>query len=655
MSRKNSWLLLFFICLLASMASAQTAERNMKKEEEIWHKLEAISPASVENFKKATEAIDSGNVAEAARLYEEVFKAARLYEKVFKKAPGFDIVMRRYGSSLVDLGKRKEGIALLEKAIKENPSPENHKALAQACMPQEGQEVTTIDLDRAFQSAKGAYDRNLDNDDSSYAVLLAQIALQVDNKKAFRDAVKTLALYHPDLMQTHYYKAMVAAMDKQWIEAEEEVEKAERLGLSHEKATALLNSGIKRKAAARHYVYYALYFLAAWLTGLALLFLLGKALSKMTLRWIEKSDPNARANNGHRLLRKWYRGLLTVGGLYYYFSMPLVLLITLVIFGFSIHALFKLNNTPVKFFALLGIGVLVTIYSLIRSLLVRTKVKDPGRSLGKEEAPKLWALTQEVAAQIGTRPIDEIRLTPGTDMSVYERGSFRERVQDRAHRVLILGVATLNDFKINSFRAILAHEYGHFTHRDTAGGEVAIRVNRDMMNFALAMVAQNQAVPWNVVFQFLRLYHFIYRRISHGATRFQEVMADRVAVRIYGASDFEEGLCHIIRREVEFEDSSYWEIANASKERRTLQNFYEVKTVGENIEEKIREVINRVSTEDDTHPAPAERFRLAKRIVSSEVPSAEGMVWGLFNDKDGLTNEMSQLIERLILGRGYKG
>jgi hypothetical protein len=31
------------------------------------------------------------------------------------------------------------------------------------------------------------------------------------------------------------------------------------------------------------------------------------------------------------------------------------------------------------------------------------------------------------------------------------------------------------------------------------------------------------------------------------------------------------------------------------------------------------------------------------------------MVWDLFNDKDGLTSEMSQLIERLMRERQYEG
>jgi len=57
----------------------------------------------------------------------------------------------------------------------------------------------------------------------------------------------------------------------------------------------------------------------------------------------------------------------------------------------------------------------------------------------------------------------------------------------------------------------------------------------------------------NAAFHFPRVYNFIFRRISHGATRLQEILADRVAAQIYGAPAFEGGLRHVIRRSLEFE------------------------------------------------------------------------------------------------------
>jgi Zn-dependent protease with chaperone function len=238
-------------------------------------------------------------------------------------------------------------------------------------------------------------------------------------------------------------------------------------------------------------------------------------------------------------------------------------------------------------------------------------------------------------------------------VAVYERGSFSERRHDQAHRVLILGVGVINDFSQNAFRAVLAHEYGHFTHRDTAGGDVALRVNADMMKFAHAMARSGQAVWWNIAFQFLRVYHFIFRRISHGATRLQEVLADRVAVHIYGAKAFKEGLSHVVRRAIEFDHLASLEIKEAVAARRVVQNLYALPKAASDeivktIEAEVSKAINRQTTEDDTHPSPARRFSLAARINSRNEPDASGAVWELFASRAALTDEMSALVGRYV-------
>src|SRR4030095_4082155 len=186
--------------------------------------------------------------------------------------------------------------------------------------------------------------------------------------------------------------------------------------------------------------------------------------------------------------------LMNVAGVYYYISIPVVAFLVLAIAGSITYGFVMAGGVPIKLVFILAFGAVVTVYKMIRSLFIKIESEDPGRPLREDESPQLWALVREVAQTVGTRAVDEIRITPTTDMAVYERGSFKERMQDRAHRILILGVGTLNGFNQNAFRAVLAHEYGHFSHRDTAGGDVAIRVNNDMIKFAVAMIESGQAV-----------------------------------------------------------------------------------------------------------------------------------------------------------------
>ncbi|HJQ67549.1 MAG TPA: tetratricopeptide repeat protein [Blastocatellia bacterium] len=625
------------ILLLSPAASAQTDERNMEKEELIWQRLQAIAPRSVETFKAATVALDGGD-------YD---KAARLYEEVYKKAPDFDPVMRRLGLSLIATGRREEGMGLLEMAVSKARSPENLISLAQfLAFPGEEKRGPRQDMQRALlltQEAAGASKE----DDPTYWAMAAQLSIELDRVVDLREATRMLVKNYPDTLQAHYYSAVVAATDGDWIKAEDEIKKAQSLGLPAEVANEILGSGIQTKATVWRYAYYTLYLLAGWAAGLALLFVLGKAFSKMTLRWIEAADPNADVGGNDLPIRKYYRWLINIAGVYYYVSIPVVAFLVLAIAASITYGFFMVGRIPIYLIFALITGSVVTVYKMIRSLFIKVEIEESGRSLREDEAPGLWALAREVAQAVNTRPVDEIRVTPGTDMAVYERGSFKERMQDRARRTLILGVGTLNGFNQNAFRAVLAHEYGHFRHRDTAGGDVAIRVNNDMMKFAVAMIEGGQAVWWNVAFQFLRLYHFLFRRISHGATRLQEMLADRVAARRYSPQAFEDGLTHIIRREVEFEDIAYWEITNANKARRAVQNLYELKASEEQrVEEKIKETVNRPTSEDDTHPSPAERFRLARRVTyNDELPPA-GMVWDLFANREAVTDEMSSLINK---------
>jgi Zn-dependent protease with chaperone function len=305
-----------------------------------------------------------------------------------------------------------------------------------------------------------------------------------------------------------------------------------------------------------------------------------------------------------------------------------------------------LGRVPIQLVLTLAVGAVLTVYKMVQSLLLKIEATDPGRTLEEAEAPALWRLTRDVAEKVGTRPIDEIRVTPGTELAVYERGSVRQRTRDEGHRVLILGVGLLNDFRRGAFRAVLAHEYGHFSHRDTAGGDVALRVRQDMMKFYIAMAQHGQAVWWNIAFHFLRVYHFLFRRISHGATRLQEVLADRVAAQKYGAAQFEEGLRHVVRRSIEFELAASREVRWAVKLQRTVRNLYDLRPTPEDqLDQRVDEALARPTTDDDTHPGPLERFRLVRSITAAEDQADAGPVWELFADPQQLTLEMTATIE----------
>ena len=642
------------LCLVFTIAAvAQIQQRDMQKEEKIWQELQKTSPESVEKFKAATEALDQQKYDEAAKLYDEVLQ----------KSPEFQPALRRAGAALVILGNRGDGIALTQLAVDLERSPENLISLATDLVTPGTLNYTPNeeDLKKASLLATEAMNKSTDANDPSYALITADLALSANNLDAFNSAVNTLKIKFPDDFGTHYFVGIKAANDGDFSTAETEIKKAEELGMPAESTqqTLALIQQVKDDSGywIWDYFYYALYIIGAWMAGLVILFIVGKILSVKLLRSVENSDPNDITGGGQAGLKRVYKYVIGIAGAYYYISQPVVMFLVLALTAAIFVFFLWIGQIPVKLLLIIGFVSLATIFYMLKSFFVKVESEDPGRALTEAEAPGIWALARDVAMTLNTRPVNEIRITPGTELAVYERGGLRERMQDNAERILIIGTAVLNDFNQNAFRAVLAHEYGHFSNRDTAGGDTALRVNNHIIQLANAMAAGGAATFYNVAFQFLRIYHFLFRRITHGATRLQEILADRVAVYLYGAEAFKEGLSHVIRREVEFKHVAEAEINTAFGANRALQNLYEMSVSDEqikgNLQKQSDEIINRPTTEDDTHPSPSDRFKLANRITSRECAPISGQVWELFTDRTALTKEMNELLEKQIRSAMY--
>ncbi|PVX46508.1 Zn-dependent protease with chaperone function [Flavobacterium sp. 103] len=626
--------LIIILSIICTQLQAQAPTRDRQKEEKIEKQLEAIDPSLVQIFKEATVAMDKQN-----------YKLAdSLYSIVYSKAPNFDPVLRRHGSLQSSLGNTKEGIDLCKKAVEINRSAYNLTSLAEGYLISKD----TTKLYEAQQLFKEA--TKLPNgEDVDILAGYVQISLQVNDITTAKEVVEKLKAKYPNEMLTHYYSSIMLAYGEQWREAKKEILKAQEKGLPQEEVDRILNLGINNEILKMNAVIYFGVIVAVWAFGLLLLFLVGKFFSNVTLKAIENNQLETSSVKPGGWLRSGYKTLINVGGFYYYISLPIILVLVIGLTVGIIYLFLLAGTIPIKLVAILVIGAVVTIYNMIRSLLLKVDYTDPGRELKRDEAPNLYNLTDEVAQIMGTRPIEEIRITPLNDLAVYEKGTRREKMNDRGKRILILGTAVLKDFKKGDFKAVLAHEYGHFTHRDTAGGEVAFRVQNDITKYFIALHNAQQNTIWNVAFHFLRLYNFIFQRISCGATRLQEVLADRVAAETFGTPSFVNGLTHVIKRQIEFGKYANVEIEEAVELKRPINNLYELKgNQDATIEEELNKLLNSKTTEDDTHPSPSDRFRYIDGIKAANILEDESLVKDLFQDWSGLTDEMTKTIEARI-------
>ena len=394
-----------------------------------------------------------------------------------------------------------------------------------------------------------------------------------------------------------------------------------------------------------------------WIGGFIVLFTLGWILSRVTLVAVGRSQGET-IGSSERLVRSIYRGVIFLTSIYFYISIPILVLVVigvaLAVLYFLYLAITTARRVSIRGVLILGalaLSMLYTVFEVVSSLFVREREIEPGRPLSKDEAPQLWALTQEVAQRVGTRPVDAIYLTPGTEIAVTERGDFMTKLRDTGQRYLILGLGVLPDMTQGQFKAILAHEYGHFSHRDTAGGDLAFLVQRSIYQMAYGLAMNGLARWYNPAWLFVNGYHRVFIRITLGASRLQEILADRYAAMAYSAQNFIDGLKHVVRQNLIFNLQFDRERKAAEVQQRKMANFYTLPPLdGEaqkTFERYFTEIMKRPTTSHDSHPALKDRIWLVENLSTPEPDNSSAMALDLL-PVESLQAEMSEHLRQMV-------
>ncbi|HEX6641644.1 MAG TPA: M48 family metallopeptidase, partial [Thermoanaerobaculia bacterium] len=325
---------------------------------------------------------------------------------------------------------------------------------------------------------------------------------------------------------------------------------------------------------------------------------------------------------------------------------PVVIGLVLLVGGGLIYGAFAIGHIPIKLVVIALMLIVISIWSIVKSLFIRAHDGDPGMKLELEKHPRLRALLDEVAARIGTRSVDNVYLTPATEVAVMERKKGKERC-------LILGVAGLDGLAIRPLKAVLGHEYGHFTNRDTAGGAFALRVRNSVSATAYALATGGAAAWYNPAWLFVNGFHRVFLRISEGASRLQEVLADRWAVFAYGADAFEAGLRHVVARGVHFDahvGATLKEVVDGQLPLANLYTYQPAKA-GRDVDSAIEEALQRQTSAYDSHPSPAERFALVHALPRHGTAPDSGddaPAWSLFDDVLELQRAMTAKVRENV-------
>jgi Zn-dependent protease with chaperone function/tetratricopeptide (TPR) repeat protein len=483
-----------------------------------------------------------------------------------------------------------------------------------------------------------------------------RLALAQNDQRTLSSCSNTLLTKAPQLPQSHYLAAIAKAAVGELAQARNELDEAERLGLPHAQTVEFRKNLDDAEPFYKRWLSRVSWTLGVWLGGFALLTVIGMVLSRVALRASVNvpTESSGRAVGMTSGLRGLYGAVLWLTCIYYYVSMPLVVLSVFAIGGGLIYLFFAIGHIPIKLVIIIGLLVLATFWAILKSLLVRPIDEDPGQRLELSQHPKLREVLEEVAAKVGTRTVDKVFLTPGTDIAVFERGSLAAQLRQKTDRCLILGAGVIQAMPVPAFKSILAHEYGHFSNRDTAGGGFALAVRRSLMTMARGLAMAGAAAPYNPAWIFVINFDKLFLRISHGASRLQEVLADRWAAFAYGSENFVAGFTHVIRASVAFDAHIQSVLSDVIDGKKPLRNLYryeiENSTTPSTLEEDFDTAMSREASAFDSHPSPKERIAWVQSL--NVIGPFEGKptqeVWDLFETREYLETEMTAQVRTRV-------
>jgi heat shock protein HtpX len=258
---------------------------------------------------------------------------------------------------------------------------------------------------------------------------------------------------------------------------------------------------------------------------------------------------------------------------------------------------------------------------ILWSILPRIdRFTPPGPRLRSEENPDLFRQVNDIANRVGQKPPNEVYLLADLNAFVAERGGW---LGIGRRRVMGIGLPLLQTLAVAQLQGVIAHEFGHFY-----GGDTKLAPWIYQTRQAIARTLQNLGGrSW--LYVLFRWYGMMFLRVTHGISRRQELVADRLAAQLVGSRPFIEGLQTIHGVAPAFQSFLVHEVAPAVRAgyRPSLTEGFDLFLRHTMVAEAIRRaaeegVAGSETNPYDTHPSLKERIE-AVQSLSPDVGGAD--------------------------------
>lgn len=329
---------------------------------------------------------------------------------------------------------------------------------------------------------------------------------------------------------------------------------------------------------------------------------------------------------------------------------------------------------------MLGLGIAVFVF-LVKFIFAQTKVDNSMKvEITKETEPTLFAFIEQLTKETKTPFPKKIFISADVNASVSYNSNFWSMFLP-VRKNLDIGLGLVNSVNISEFKAVMAHEFGHFSQRSMKLGSFTYNVNRVIYNMLYNNNSYNNFLKsWSEISGYFALFASITAGIANGIrsilnemykiinksylalSREMEFHADAVAASVAGGNNLISSL-----NRLELAGSCYnttLEHANTwLKEKKYSANIFPhhltiIQAVATEHELKILEGLpevsshflesfsrSRVNYKDQwaSHPSLQERT-LHLNNLQMNVEPLHTSAWVLFKDAPALQKQLTQLI-----------
>lgn len=272
-------------------------------------------------------------------------------------------------------------------------------------------------------------------------------------------------------------------------------------------------------------------------------------------------------------------------------SAAIVLTIACIYLGYSMIVI-----APGFFSIVLGIGCgvlgLLILFFLIKFIFKQKKIdRSHFIHIRRSDEPKLFEMIDEIVHEVDTKAPKKVYLSPDVNAAVFYDSSFWSMFLP-VRKNLIIGMGLVNTLSVDELKAILCHEFGHFSQQSMKIGTYVYNVNHIIFDLLNDNESLNKVIGFLGNFGFISLFAFLGVKIIEGIqwilkqmygivnraymalSREMEFHADEIAASITGSAPLSSSLLRLSLAEMALNNTYAFHEARLDTNERP-ENIYE--------------------------------------------------------------------------------